>query len=97
MGFTFAWAIVAIVAIISYTVLSMVRTVVQCKSAQWGKDGNQALPPLFEKMFAKAIAERDEKLHKMEARLRVLEEIVTDGYGSKKLAAEIDKLGDDRA
>ena len=97
MGATFAWAIVAIVAIISHTLLSMVKTIAQRKSAQWGKDGDQTLPPLFEKMFEKAIAERDEKLHRMEARLRVLEEIVTDSYGSKKLAAEIDKLRDEHA
>jgi hypothetical protein len=90
-------AIVSVIAIISFTVLEIVKAIIGSRAAQWGKDGNTRLPPMFEKMFEKAVADRDEKLLKMEARLRVLEQIVTDNYGSKKLAAEIDKLGDERA
>jgi hypothetical protein len=87
----FAGMIVGVIAIISHTILTIVKTVWGDK-AQWGKNGNTTVPPLFEKMFAKAVSERDEKIRKLEDRVAVLEKIVTDNHGASKLADEIERL-----
>lgn len=91
MGFAFAGMVIAVVAIISHTVLSIMEGFTGSKNAQWGKD-NQAVPPMFEKMFEKAASERDEKILRMEARIAVLEKIVTDNHGASSLADEIAAL-----
>lgn len=83
--------VIVTISIISWTVLSIVKTVVGNK-AQWGKNGNMQVPPLFEKMFEKAASERDEKIRKLEERVAVLEKIATDGHHSSRLADEIEKL-----
>lgn len=84
-------AIIAVVAIISYTIISIFKTIFN-RTPQWGRNGNMAVPPLFEKMFEKAASERDEKFRKLEDRIAVLEKIVTDSHGASKLADEIEKL-----
>ncbi len=88
-----AFMVVFTTLIVGGTILLIVKTVYKNK-AQWGKDSNLQVPPMFEKLFAKNVAERDEKMRKMEERIQVLEKIVTDTHGSSKLAAEIDKLRD---
>jgi len=92
MGQTFAFFITVIVGIVAFTILSIVKTIANRGAAQWGKDANQPVPPLFEKMFAKAVSERDDKIRKLEDRVAVLEKIVTDNHGASKLADEIEKL-----
>ncbi len=90
-----AFMVVFTTLVIGGTILSIVKTVYNNK-AQWGKDGNLQVPPLFEKLFAKNVAERDEKMRKMEERIQVLEKIITDTHGSSKLASEIERLRDER-
>ena len=84
--------VLAIVAIVSGTVQSVVKMVLNNKSQDWGKNGNAPVPPLFEKMFEKSIAERDDKIRRLEDRVSVLEKIVTDEHGAGKLADEIERL-----
>lgn len=84
--------VVFVVSIISGTITSIVKTVVNNRNAQWGKNGNMSVPPLFEKMFEKAASGRDEKIRKLEDRVTVLEKIATDNHGASKLADEIEKL-----
>jgi hypothetical protein len=84
--------VIFVVSIISSTVNSIVKTVVNNRNAQWGKNGNTSVPPLFEKMFEKAASERDDKIRKLEDRVAVLEKIVTDSHGASKLADEIERL-----
>jgi hypothetical protein len=83
--------VIAVISIISGTILSIVKTV-QANKAHWGKNGNLSVPPLFEKMFEKAASERDEKIRRLEDRIAVLEKIVTDNHGASKLADEIERL-----
>jgi hypothetical protein len=90
--FVFATMVIAVIAIIAGTIKSIVNAVLSSKSSQWGKDGNQKVPPLFEKMFERAASERDEKIRKLEERIIVLEKIVTDNHGASKLADEIARL-----
>lgn len=92
MGTTFAVFTAVIVGILAFTLLSIVKTIANRGAAQWGKDANQPVPPLFEKMFAKAVSERDEKIRKLDDRVAVLEKIVTDSHGASKLADEIESL-----
>lgn len=65
------------------------------RDAGWDQNGNVATPPMFERMLDKSMAARDEKHHALEERVRVLEQIVTDGHSKKRtLAEEIDSLRD---
>lgn len=60
----------------------------------WGKTPN-GIPPMFQKMTDKAMAERDEVIESLQERVEVLERIVTDQHNQSKarnLADEIDKL-----
>jgi len=60
----------------------------------WGKTPDD-VPPMFQKMTDKAMAERDEQIASLQERVQVLEQIVTDQHNQSKartLADEIDKL-----
>ena len=60
----------------------------------WGKN-QHGVPPMFQKMTDKAMAERDEEIADLRERIEVLEKIVTDQHNQSKaraLADEIDKL-----
>jgi len=60
----------------------------------WGKTPD-SVPPMFQKMTDKAMAERDEQIASLQERVQVLEQIVTDQHNQSKartLADEIDKL-----
>lgn len=89
------WAVAAtvigIVWLICWTIVSTIR--VRHREARWGKDAaNLKVPPMFEKMVDKAMAERDGKMQEMLARIQVLEKIVTDSHTSKRLSDEIESL-----
>lgn len=85
VGMAFAFAILKLIV---NTVLEIVRP----KAASWDKNGNIQVPPMFDKMLAKAMAERDEQIRTMEERIQVLEQIVTDGHKRDTLAEEIESL-----
>jgi polyhydroxyalkanoate synthesis regulator phasin len=60
----------------------------------WGKTPN-GIPPMFQKMTDKAMADRDEVIESLQERVEVLEKIVTDQHNQSKarnLADEIDRL-----
>lgn len=60
----------------------------------WGRNPN-GVPPMFQKMSDKAMAERDAVIDSLQERIEVLEKIVTDQYKdtrTRKLSDEIDKL-----
>jgi hypothetical protein len=57
---------------------------------------NMAVPPMFQKLMEKAMAERDEEIQALKERVAVLEKIVTDTHKSHSLAEEIDKLRDSK-
>lgn len=60
----------------------------------WGKNPN-SVPPMFQKMADRAMADRDEVIEDLQDRVEVLEKIVTDQHNQSKareLAEEIDKL-----
>lgn len=60
----------------------------------WGKN-QHGVPPMFQKLSDKAMAERDQELAGLKERVEVLERIVTDQHNqakARKLADEIDSL-----
>jgi hypothetical protein len=77
-------------------VVSIVKAVTGRNSTHWGHDGNMPVPPLFEKMFEKAMEKRDVESRALRERIEVLEKIVTDSHASVDLANEIDRLRDKR-
>ena len=60
----------------------------------WGKNP-RGVPPMFQKMTDKAMAERDDLIDSLRERVEVLEKIITDQHNqtkAKQIADEIDKL-----
>ena len=60
----------------------------------WGKNQN-GIPPMFQKMTDRAMADRDADIETLKERVEVLERIVTDQHNQSKaraLADEIDRL-----
>ena len=60
----------------------------------WGRNP-QGIPPMFQKMTDKAMADRDELIDSLRERIEVLEKIVTDQHReskSRNLSDEIDRL-----
>jgi amino acid permease len=60
----------------------------------WGKN-QHGVPPLFQKLSDKAMAERDQDMTELKERIEVLERIVTDQHNqakARKLADDIDSL-----
>lgn len=62
--------------------------------AGWHKQRNMDVPPMFQKMMEKAMAERDNEVEMLKDRVAVLEKIVTDNHQSNSLADEIERLRD---
>lgn len=87
--------IIPVVAIIAWAVVATMRARHGHPDASWDPAArNQHTPPMFKKMFEKAMAERDEQIDKLRERIQVLEEIVTDTHKSHRLSEEIEKLKD---
>jgi len=84
-----------------FSVIRMIcRTIsdsIRAKRGDWDQNGNAVVPPMFERMLDRSMAERDEKYQALEERIRVLEQIVTDSHGKntrRSLADEIESLRD---
>jgi hypothetical protein len=50
------------------------------------------IPPMFQKLLDKAMAERDEEISDLRERIQTLEKIVIDTHKSSRLSDEIEKL-----
>lgn len=96
------WIPVAVIAIVAMVIKTWIR-------AHYGINGpfdrkrgwdpnaeNAHVPPMFNKMLEKAMAERDAELQKLRERVEVLERIATDGRKSHDLADEIERLRDQK-
>lgn len=59
----------------------------------WHNPKNMEVPPMFEKLVEKTMAQRDAEITRLRERIEVLEKIVTDTHKRHSLADEIDKLG----
>lgn len=81
----------AVMWLICRTIVAGIRAR-NANRAGWDKDGNVQVPPMFDRMLDKAMAERDDRIQSMEERIRVLEQIVTDGHKRHSLADEIERL-----
>jgi hypothetical protein len=53
---------------------------------------NMEIPPMFQKLLDKAMAERDEEISELKERIQTLEKIVIDTHKSSRLSDEIEKL-----
>ena len=53
---------------------------------------NMVIPPMFQKLLDKAMAERDEEISDLRERIQTLEKIVIDTHKSSRLSDEIEKL-----
>ncbi len=62
--------------------------------AGWHKQRNVEVPPMFEKMMARAMEDRDAEVQALKERVVVLEKIITDNHSSNNLAEEIERLRD---
>jgi len=87
--------IIPVVAIICWAVVSSVRAKNGIhpygRNSKWG-DEPTAVPPMFDKLVNRAMAERDARIAGLQARIEVLEKIVIDTHKSHSLSEEIDKL-----
>lgn len=79
-----------IVGMIIYAIVAVVKSK-HARDERW-RAQNSEVPPLFEKMLEKAMAERDRKQVQLQHRIEVLERIVTDTHKSHSLTEEINKL-----
>lgn len=85
--------IIPVVAIVCWAIIRIVRIRSGQPRVGWfDADHNRPLPPMFEKMLGKAMAERDEQADKLRKRIEVLEKIVTDNHKSSTLSDEIERL-----
>jgi len=63
------------------------------RGSRWGpNEKNVAVPPMFDKMLSKAMAERDDEIERLRQRIEVLERIVVDTHKSHSLSEEIERL-----
>lgn len=58
----------------------------------WGNEKNLHIPPMFEKLMNKGMAERDEQIASLRERIEVLEKLLVDTHKSRTLAEEIERL-----
>lgn len=87
--------IIPVVAIICWAVVSVVRAKHGLPEGEWDGEGKQVhTPPMFRKMFEKAMADRDAEIQGLRERIIVLEKIVTDSHKTHSLSEEIEKLRD---
>lgn len=61
-----------------------------------GNPKNAHVPPMFQKLLEKAMAERDAEIRGLRERIEVLERIITDNHKRSTLADEIDSLRDQK-
>ena len=96
------WFSIILLAGVIFLVKSVTAAVMAAIKSQqegrlyWGKTPD-SVPPMFQKMTNKAMAERDEQIASLQERVEVLEKIVTDQHNQSKartLADEIDKLNE---
>jgi hypothetical protein len=89
-----------VIAILGWVTVSWIRahygiTGPFGKHHGWKSDPeNTHVPPMFNKMLEKAMAERDTEINNLRERVEVLEKIVTDTHKSSTLADEIERLRD---
>lgn len=92
--------IVPVAGIMGWVMVSWIRAHYGLQSRwdrkrDWGNNpNNMQVPPMFEKLLEKAMAERDAEIQNLRERIEVLEQIVTDGHKSHTLADEIERLRD---
>lgn len=86
--------VLIVIAMIRKAIMDGIRMRASERGAAWDKDGNLAVPPMFERMFDKNMQTRDEKFRALEERIQVLEKIVTDSHKSSSLSDEIERLRD---
>lgn len=92
--------IVPVVAILSWVAIVWIRAHYGINGSLlgrkhgWGNQENMQVPPMFQKLLEKAMAERDVEIQKLRERIEVLEKIVTDGHKGASLAEEIERLRD---
>lgn len=92
---------IPVIAILGWVAVSWIRAhygitgPFGSRSHGWRSDPeNTHIPPMFNKMLEKAMAERDGEISSLRERVEVLEKIVTDGHKSATLADEIERLRD---
>jgi hypothetical protein len=86
--------IIPVVAILCWAAITITRIKSGTERGWHHSPRNAQVPPMFEKMLAKAMEERDAEIRGLKERVEVLEKIVTDNHASVSLASEIDKLRD---
>jgi len=88
--------IVPVMGILGWVMVTWVRAHYgYSRKHGWGPNTeNMAVPPMFQKLMEKAMAERDAEIQSLRERIEVLEKIVTDGHKSHSLADEIERLRD---
>ncbi|HWK55228.1 MAG TPA: hypothetical protein VNR18_12710 [Hyphomicrobiales bacterium] len=65
--------------------------------SRWDPDNsNVSVPPMFDKLVNKAMAERDAEIDELRQRIEVLEKIVIDTHKRHNLSEEIDRLRDEK-
>jgi hypothetical protein len=85
--------VIVLVKTLTSSVMYAVKTHYENRQ-YWGKNP-RGIPPMFQKMTDKAMADRDELIESLRERIEVLEKIVTDEHKqtrSSKLSEEIDNL-----
>ena len=83
------WGAVAIAGVVGWVVTNWLKV----RHGYPLDDGAGGLiHPRGDGVLEKALADRDAKIKKLEERMRVLEQIVTDNYQSHDLAKEIEGL-----
>jgi hypothetical protein len=86
--------VIPVVAIIAWAVIKIVRIKHGAEHGWHDNPRNTHVPPMFEKMFEKAMQDRDAEIARLRERIEVLEKIVTDTHAKSSLASEIDRLRD---
>jgi hypothetical protein len=95
-------AIIPVIGILGWVTVTWIRAHYGMPSPLSIKHGwrnnpeNMAVPPMFQKLLEKAMAERDAEIQSLRERVEVLEKIVTDGHKSNSLADEIERLRDSK-
>jgi hypothetical protein len=90
VAFFFAWTVVSIVRA-RHGIGGPLHRV------GWHSDpDNTVIPPMFQKLLDKAMADRDSEITALRERIQTLETIVIDTHKSSRLSDEIEKLRDKR-
>lgn len=95
-------AIIPVIGILGWVAVTWIRAHYGIpshfdKKRGWASNPeNMTVPPMFQKLLEKAMAERDAEIQSLRERVEVLEKIVTDGHKSNALADEIERLRDQK-